>query len=377
LLCGLPILLTLYMDIIIGGRLKKMENKKTVGFIGGKFLPFHQGHIYVIIAASNQVDELYVVLSSSKNRDREICERDGIPYIPAEVRLSWIGESLKEINNIKIIHIEDEHWDADYDWEEGANLIKKAIGKPIDIVFSSEISYNEYFKKYYPDSKHIIVDDKRKTVTISATEMRKRLYDHWDKLPNCVRSYFTKKVAIVGTESCGKTMLAQKLAKFYNTVYVEEVGRKYCERYSNQLIPEMFNLIAMEHFLLQVKKSEESNKVLFIDSEAVITQYYLNMYFNRRKSELIEQIIKLQNYDLIIYLEPDIKWVDDGLRFSGEENERKKNNEKLKNMFTERGINFISVTGSYDERFNKSRILVDKLLEQNPRIKSMKEKYGK
>lgn len=354
------------MDITIGGKWRKirMKNKQIVGFIGGKFLPFHQGHIYAIIAASNQVDELYVVLSSSKNRDKELCEKDGIKYIPAEVRLSWLGESLNNINNAKIIHIEDESWDSDYDWEEGVKMIKKAIGKPIDYVFSSENNYNEYFKKYYPDSKHIVVDDKRKTVTISATEMRKNLYDNWNKLPNCVRSYFTKKVAIVGTESCGKTMLTQKLAKFYNTSYVEEVGRNYCKKYSNQLRPEMFNLIAMEHFLLQIKKSEESNKVLFIDSEAIITQYYLEMYFKGGKSELIEQIIKLQAYDLIIYLEPDVKWVKDGLRFAGEEQERIKNNKKLKNMFKERGINFISINGNYDERFNKARILLDKLFEK-------------
>jgi len=341
-----------------------MENKKTVGFIGGKFLPFHLGHIYVVLAASNQVDELYVVLSSSKNRDKELCKRDGIKYIPADVRLSWIGESLNNISNVKIVHIEDDHWDADYDWEEGANLIKKAIGKPIDFVFSSENSYNDFFKKYYPDSKHVVVDDKRKTVTISATEMRKNLYDHWDKLPTCVRSYFTKKVAIIGTESCGKSTLCKKLAKFYNTNYVDEIGRNYCERYSNQLRPEMFDLIAMEHFLLQTKKSEESNKVLFVDSEAVITQYYLDMYFDGKKSSLIEEIIKLQDYDLAIYLEPDVKWVEDGLRFAGEQEQRMKNNEKLKSMFQKRGIDFVSVSGSYDERFNKSRELVDSLFEQ-------------
>ena len=342
-----------------------MDNKRTVGFIGGKFLPFHLGHVYVIIAASNKVDELYVVLSSSKNRDKEICKRDRIKYIPAEVRLSWIGESLNNVGNVKIIHIEDEHWDSDYDWEEGADMIKKAIGKPIDYVFSSEENYNNLFKKYYPDSKHIIVDDKRETVTISATEMRRRLYNNWDKLPNCVRSYFTKKVAIVGTESCGKTALSQKLAKFYNTNYVEEIGRKYCEKYSNLLTAEMFDLIAMEHFLLQIKKSEESNKVLFVDSDAAITQYYLEMYFKGRKSELIEQIIKIQDYDLVIFLEPDVKWVDDGLRFAGEEKEREENNKKLKRMFTERGIKFRVISGDYSQRFDKSRELVDELFKKN------------
>ena len=126
----------------------------------------------------------------------------------------------------------------------------------------------------------------------------------------------------------------------------------------------MFDLIAMEHFLLQTKKSEESNKVLFVDSEAVITQYYLDMYFDGKKSSLIEEIIKLQDYDLAIYLEPDVKWVEDGLRFAGEQEQRMKNNEKLKSMFQKRGIDFVSVSGSYDERFNKSRELVDSLFEQ-------------
>jgi HTH-type transcriptional regulator, transcriptional repressor of NAD biosynthesis genes len=297
---------------------------KTVGFIGGKFLPFHMGHVYVTIAASNQVDELYVVLSSSENRDRELCKRDGIRYIPAQVRLSWLGDAFNNIENIKILHIEDDQWDDNYDWKQGADMIRKAIGKPIDYVFSSENSYEKYFNKYYPNSKHIVIDDTRKTIPVSATQMRKNLYSYWDKLPNCVKSYFTKKVVVIGTESCGKSTLVQKLAKFYNTNYEHEVGRDYCDKYSNQLTSEMFNLIAMEHFLLQEKKSEESNKILFVDSDATITQYYLNMYFKNQKSPLIEEIVKLQRYDLAIFLEPDVEWISDGLRFSGEEKIRKK-----------------------------------------------------
>jgi HTH-type transcriptional regulator, transcriptional repressor of NAD biosynthesis genes len=354
------------MDIITGGKWQrnmKMADKETIGFIGGKFLPFHQGHVYAIIAAANQVDNLYVILSSSKNRDKELCERDGIKYMPAEVRLSWLGESLNNLDNIKIIHLVDDQWDSDYNWEDGAKMIRKAIGKPIDFVFSSESSYNELFKKYYPKSKHIVIDEKRKAVTISATEMRKNLYDNWDKLPNCVRGYFTKRVALVGTESVGKSTLAKQLAKFYNTNFVHEVGRDFCEKYSDKLTEEMFNHIAMEHFLLQENKSRESNKVLFVDSDAVITQYYLDMYFHGKKSGLIEEIIKLQKYDLVLYLEPDVKWVADGLRSAGEEEVRKKNNERLKKMYKDRGIDFVTIDGNYTERFMKARELVDKLFD--------------
>jgi HTH-type transcriptional repressor of NAD biosynthesis genes len=338
--------------------------EKTTGFIGGKFLPLHKGHIYAIIDASNKVDDLYVVLSSSKNRDAELCKRDGIKYIPADIRLSWLGQLVQGLDNVKIVHVEDDQWDANYNWEEGADKIKKAIGKKIDVVFSSEADYKKHFDKYYPTSKHVVIDAGRTIVPISATEMRKSLYDHWDVLPNCTKSYFTKRVAVVGTESCGKSTLVKKLAKFYNTNFVEEVGRDYCEKYTNQLTTEMFNNVAMEHYLLQETKAEESNKLLFVDSEAVITQYYLDMYFSGKKSKLIEEIVKLQNYDLVLYLEPDVKWVADGTRFAGEDHVRIANNEKLKKMYADRGISFISISGNYDERFLQARKCIDQLFEK-------------
>src|SRR3989344_4194544 len=130
------------------------SKKQTVGFLGGKFLPFHLGHVYFIVAASNMVDELYVILSSSKNRDKQLCERNGIKYIPDEIRFSWIGEAVNNLENVKLIKIEDDQWEENYDWDTGADRIKKAIGKPIDFIFSSESSYDLHFKKNYHDTKH-------------------------------------------------------------------------------------------------------------------------------------------------------------------------------------------------------------------------------
>jgi HTH-type transcriptional repressor of NAD biosynthesis genes len=339
-----------------------MEQKNTVGFIGGKFLPLHLGHVYAIEQAAKQVDELYVILTSSEKRDKELCERDGIKYIPTDIRLSWLGAALKDISNAQVIHVKDNWGNDDYDWDKGAEMIQKAIGKPIDSIFSSENDYEKHFIKNYPNAKHIVIDNDRKNIPISATDIRKDLSGNWDKLPSYVKSYFTKRVAIVGTESCGKTILTIKLAEYFRTNYVHEVGRDYCEKYDNQLTVEMFDQIGIEHFLLQQKKAEESNKVMFVDSDAVITQYYLDMYFNGRKSPLIEEIIKLQEYDLVIYLEPDVKWVEDGLRFAGDEGVRKSNNEKLKKMYKDRGIKFVSISGSYSERFEKAKNFVRAIL---------------
>lgn len=333
---------------------------KTIGFMGGKFLPFHMGHLYAILEAHNQVDKLYVVLSSSENRDQELCARDGIKYLPAEIRLSWIGEAFNDLKNLEIIHIEDDEWDSDYNWESGATAITRAIPEKITHVFSSEQHYGELFKKFYPGAKHVVLDNDRKTVNISATELRTNLYFHLNKLPTFVQSYFVQKVVVVGTESTGKSTLVTKLAKFYNTNFVHEVGRDYCEKYKNQITVKMFDSIAMKHYLLHEELTRFSNHLIFVDSEAIITQYYLKMYHNT-SSHMVENIIENQHFDLWLYLEPDVDWVADGFRMQGSKKQRIMNNLTLKGMLNRKKIKYYTISGNYSERFAKARTLINNM----------------
>jgi len=345
--------------------LQSLEHiKGTVGFIGGRFLPFHRGHIFAIIEASNHVENLYVVVNSS-NEDDRVCKVDGIRPMPAEVRLSWIGECLSQLENIRILHINVENWGKSNNWDDGTRAVKKAIGKTITHVFSSEHEYDELFDKHYPEAEHIVIDVRRDAVAAhSAAAIRRNLYDYWWLLPKTVQSFFVKRIALVGTESVGKTTLTEKLSKFYNTPYVREVGRDYSYRYSNQLIEEHFDQLAMEHFLLTEKLTLNCNKILLIDSEAIVTQYYLEMYFGRRSS-LIDQIVRRQKFDLWLYLEPDLEWVDDGLRFAGAKETRKRNNAHLKAMLAEYGISYRVISGDYNERFVEAKEAIDGLFESN------------
>jgi len=346
--------------------LKKTEFKQNkIGMIGGKFLPLHIGHIYAIIEAHSQADKLYVILSSSEKRDKRICELCHIKYMSAEIRLSWIGEAFNDLENISIINIEDDKGIDDYDWVDGANKIKQAIPEEITHIFSSESSYTEIFKANYPNAKHIVIDEPRSKIDVSATRIRNDPKSNWNYMPDFVRSFFVKKIVVVGTESSGKSTLVSKLAKFYNTNFAHEVGRDYCSKYGNQLTEEMFDRIAMDHFIFHSDISSKSNKILFVDSEAIITKYYLDMYLNK-KSEFLEAIIKKQQFDLWLFLEPDIKWVSDGYRFAGGIKERSKNNNILKKMLSGYGIEYFSIFGNYSERFNNA---VDIIEEQTRKAK--------
>lgn len=331
----------------------------TVGFIGGKFLPFHSGHEYAILKAYEQVDKLYVILSSSEVRDKELCEKDGCKYMPAAIRMSWLGKTFSKHDNIEIVNVEDYDGDSDYDWDKGAELIKNAIKENIDIVFSSEPEYEFHFKKNYPNAKHVIIDSDRSNYPVSATMIRRNPFRYWNFIPEAVRPFFAKKVAIVGTESCGKTTLCKNLSKIYNTVWVPEYGRDICYDFKNHLTEAVFDEIVINQYLQDEASLYKANKFTIIDSEAVVSQYYLGEYFKCAKSDFIAKFIEKQNIDLYIYLEPDVPWVADGIRFLGTPEVRKKNNEKLKTLFEEYGIKIHCVSGNYEERLVKSCELIE------------------
>jgi len=339
----------------------------TVGFIGGKYLPLHLGHVYAIVYASTMVDELYVVLSHSEYRDKALCRNTKMNYIPAQIRLRWLSMLTKDMPHVKVIEIEDDHGENDYDWAKGAAMIKKRIGKPIEYVFSSEKEYDPIFSKLYPDSKHVVIDPNRTNVKISATQIRAEgVFCNWSYIPDVVKPYFVKKVVLVGTESCGKSTLTKNLAKIYNTTYVKEYGRTMCEELGGCdgiMIKEDYQQIAYGHKLEEYKAIERANKLVFIDTEAIVTQFYSNLY-NTEHQPVLDEIAKLQNYDLWLFLEPDVMWVNDGLRVHGDKSVRDRNNLYLKELLNKQGIHYESLNGDYQNRLMEAIKLIDKVINE-------------
>lgn len=337
----------------------------TVGFIGGKFLPLHLGHVYAIVYASSIVDELYVILSHSELRDRELCQNTKMNYIPASIRLRWLSQLTKDMPHVKVIAIEDDQDNDHYNWAEGAQLIKQAIGKPIDTVFSSEVDYNDIFQELYPNAQHKLIDPLRTQVNISATALRTEgVFRHWEFIPDIVRPYFVKKIVIVGTESCGKSTLTKNLAKIYNTTYVEEYGRTVCEELGGCdgiMIKEDYQKIAYGHKMEEYRAIEKANKLVFIDTEANVTQFYSNLY-NHEHQPVLYEIAKLQEYDLWLFLEPDVTWVDDGLRVHGEETARIQNNQYLKSLLDKQNIDYHILSGNYENRLRAAIELIERVL---------------
>src|SRR5215813_4399309 len=182
------------------------------GLVIGKFYPPHRGHKYLIDRAESQSDELWIIVCGKPEE---------IPA--ADLRAVW----LREIHpKAKVLVIEDKYDQDDSKlWSE---LTLSWLGFTPDVVFTSE-DYGEHYARYL-GCRHVQVDKARQAFPISGTEVRKNPFACWQFLEPSVRAYYAKRICIVGAESTGKTTLAQILAEYYQTVWVEAYGRE-CSEY--------------------------------------------------------------------------------------------------------------------------------------------------
>lgn len=342
---------------------------KTIGMLGGKFYPVpHQGHVFAMTVASTMVDELHVIVSYDENFEKETLSKDSkTPHIDYRQRVRWWKQITKDMPHVKVHAVEETNDGTFESWKKGAEGIHEAIGKPITHVFSSEKSYTGFFSKLYPGVAHYIIDASRHKYPISGTKIRKEgIMKNWDMLPEVVRRHFVRRVVIVGEESTGKSTLVKNLATLYDTNYVEEHGRTFYEEMNSyETFEEDFSKIAYRQKYFEEEGLKHANRLLFIDTEALTTMRFLHMYHGQTKeTRMLVGIGKIQQYDLVLFLESDVKWVDDGTRIYKNQEERIEGSNSLKELLTQFGVRYETITGDYRVRLGESTRHIDNLIQE-------------
>lgn len=327
-----------------------METKKRFkrGFTLGKFLPPHAGHLHLIREAAKQVDDLTVLVCTIKAEP-----------IPGELRYSWMKELLPGVN---VIHVTDEvpsyPNESPEFWPIWTSLLQREIHPETDVFFSSETYGNEVAERL--GIEHVMIDLERIHVPVSATEIRLDPLTNWNFIPQIVRPYFTKKVVLIGPESTGKTIMAKLLAENFNTSWVEEYGRDYFIEKDGKLILEDISKIAEGQIKLEEEKMKEGHKVLFCDTDLIVTCIWSEIYFKECPLEVTRLSFE-RMYDLYLLMDIDIPWEDDGTREFP--HLRQWHFDRIKEELDKRKLNYKIISGNFNERFLSAKRNVEEIIE--------------
>lgn len=337
------------------------------GMLVGKFAPLHNGHINFINRASTMCDKLLVILVFDQKWLNE-----QTPFMQSKLtfknRLRWLKEVYSDFDHIIIDWIDETDIQPEPNgWQDFINKCKNVHEKHFGFtdpyeVYSSEIRYNDGFSKYLPDTKHVLIDPDRNRINISATKVRDDLFNNWEYLPSTVRKDFVYKVCIIGTESTGKTTLVKYLAKMFNTSWVEEYGRTIVEnelfRDETLLKYEDYRKIVYRHKELEEHAARTANKLMFVDTDAVVTAFYQQLY-EGNVDNVVDTFARERDYDLTIFLDNDVKWVHDGMRMHGNDDQREKTQNLLLKLIKDYDVkNLRMISGNYTKRLDDSYELI-------------------
>jgi len=318
----------------------------TRGFILGKFMPPHAGHVTLIQSALTLVDQLTVLLC-------------GLPSDPISggTRQGWL-ESLFPAANIVLL--EDEI--PLHDWGAWKDAIAKVHPEPIDYVFAGEDYGIDLARHvgglFVPLGGRILAADQDGIGGLSSTAIRDRPWDYWTYLPAPVRDHYALTVCLHGVESVGKSSLAERLAAHYSTILVPEYGRAHCEAHGTDCRePDLLLIGEAQQATIEAARPW-CNRILIADTDALMTAAWSQMMIGH----LPDQLICHRKADLYLMLGTDAPFVDDGTRVYKTPDERERFNRIAKAALSVARVPHIDIAGSWDERFNAAVAAIDALI---------------
>ena len=167
-----------------------------------------------------------------------------------------------------------------------------------------------------------------------------------------------KRISITGPESTGKSVLAGQLAGYFHEPFVPEYAREYLQNKGTEYTLEDVLNIARGQLALENQTAEKADKLLFCDTDILVTKIWCSVRFGKVPGWIEEQFLK-HKYDLYLLCFPDLPWEPDPLRQNP--GDRDKLFELYEKELKQSGMNYRIVSGQGNERLEKAVTFVQEI----------------
>lgn len=311
----------------------------TNGIVIGRFMPLQTGHVAMIRTARALVDHLTVIVCCQKEDP-----------ISGSQRLQWLLEMFPAV---RIVGVEGPSPHDVADAPDGITKLRDEIRDlhPGTIHRLIASDRRQAGLATALGSTFTLIDPDHQAVPVTSAAVRADPLGHWRFVPPAVRPTYAHKICLHGPESTGKSTLAPQLARHFETLFMPEYGRTYCEQYGLSLQMEDLVTIGRTHAAMTQALLRQCNQRLVLDTDPLMSAVWADMLFNRRDPwfDAFQDTA-----DLYLLLDIDLPWVDDGTRFFGEDDRRRRFFDLSRAELERRGLEYRVIGGPPEARFERA-----------------------
>ena len=169
-----------------------------------------------------------------------------------------------------------------------------------------------------------------------------------------------KKIVIIGPESTGKSTLCEQLAAHYKTVWVKEYAREYLLTNGTDYTFENLLDVARGQ-IAEEEAAPQNNKAIFIDTDMYVMKVWCEFVFGKCHHWILNRIVE-RKYDLYLLCNVDLPCVEDELREYPDLENRLKLYHHYKDIMVNQKVQWIDISGNYEERLQVAIKAVDNIL---------------
>jgi NadR type nicotinamide-nucleotide adenylyltransferase len=173
-----------------------------------------------------------------------------------------------------------------------------------------------------------------------------------------------KRIAIFGTESTGKTMLAQRLAAHFGEPWSPEFVREFWDLNEGKIGPHDLGTIALGQMANEEVAATQAKRLMFCDTELITCTLWNDALFPGACPEWIRAEAEERSHAFTLYLlcDTDVPYVPDPQRCFPDAAARERAGRLWREALVSRRLPFVEIRGAWAERERTAIAAVERVL---------------
>ncbi|MSU71308.1 MAG: hypothetical protein EXS43_03050 [Opitutus sp.] len=177
-----------------------------------------------------------------------------------------------------------------------------------------------------------------------------------------------RRIAIFGTESTGKTTLAQRLAVYFREPWAPEFVREFWDLRGGTIGPGDLGTIALGQMANEDFAVDGARRAAFCDTELITCTLWNDVLFPGACPAWVreEADVRARGFALYLLCDADVPFAPDPQRCFPAAPEREQARQRWKEALVSRRLPFVEIRGAWSERERAAIDTVEKLLASPP-----------